>query len=221
MSRVTGYVLAGGRSSRMGRDKATLDLSGRTLIERSVEKLRDVAERVCIVGRRPELAGVAGVVPDLREGCGPLAGVEAALEDVRTEWALLMAVDMPFVPRGLLRWMCEGAMQREKTRVALFSIEGRPQPALVLLHRDVAPSVRDALDRSELKMFPVLRGAANVLAKARGVAADEVLWMPEIEESVRGFVTEAQWRGRCHWFENLNTPEDLAASAEYAELLDD
>ncbi len=221
MSRVTGYVLAGGRSSRMGQDKAMLDLRGRPLIARAAERLRGVAERVCILGRRPEFADIAEVVPDLREGCGPLAGVEAALEDTRTEWALLMAVDMPFVPRGLLLWMYEGAVAQEDVRVVVFSIEGRPQPALALLHKEVAPSVRDALDRSELKMFPALREAANVLAKAREIAADEVLWMPEIEESVRGFVTEAQWNGRGHWFENLNTPEELAASAEYAKLLDD
>lgn len=218
---VTGYVLAGGRSSRMGRDKAMLDLFGHTMIERAVERLRGVADRVCIVGRRPEFAGMAEVVPDLREGCGPLAGVEAALEDMRTEWALLMAVDMPFVPRGLLLWMCEGAVARAETRAVLFSVEGRPQPALALLHKGVLPSIRDALDRSELRMFPALREAANRLAKGRGVAEDEVLWMPEMEESIRAFVTEAQWRGRRHWFENLNTPEDLTASFTHAELLDD
>src|SRR6185437_8626930 len=76
---VNGYVLAGGKSSRMGRDKAMLELAGKPLVQRAVEKLRRVCAEVFVVGNRPELEAYAPVVQDLHEECGPLGGIEAAL----------------------------------------------------------------------------------------------------------------------------------------------
>jgi len=221
MKAVTGYVLAGGRSSRMGQDKALLRLHGRTLIERAIDKLRMVADGVCILGDRQNLREYAEVVPDLRESCGPLGGAEAALANAGTEWVLLMAVDMPFVPAGLLRWMVNALDGRPDVRVMMFSAGGRPQPALALLHKDLTGSIVAALDRSERRLLPVLLDAGREVAQRRGVQVHEVVWVPEIEESVRSFVTEGQWMRREMWFANLNTPEELAAAEDHAGLLVD
>jgi molybdopterin-guanine dinucleotide biosynthesis protein A len=219
MNGVTGYVLAGGRSSRMGQDKALLELCGRPLVERAIEKLQRVADRVCIVGSRPELGRYAEVVPDIREGCGPLAGAEAAVTDARTNWSLLMAVDMPFVPSGLLRWMIEGVLARVNVRIAMFSTDGLPQPTMTLLHKDIAPAIGEALGREERRLFPVLREVASDLAGRRELATEDLLWMPDIEESIRGYVSPKQWQEREHWFANLNTQEDFAAALGRAALL--
>ena len=78
--RAEGFVLAGGRSSRMGQDKALLQVAGRSLLEVALEKLR------CLDGPAPRIAAArsdllshAPVIPDLHPGCGPLSGIEAAL----------------------------------------------------------------------------------------------------------------------------------------------
>src|SRR5207248_20297 len=104
---VTGCVLAGGRSSRMGRDKATLDFGGRTLAARQVERLRAIFERVIASANDPAPFAALGVpvVAD-RGGAGPLAGIAAALAGAETERIFCCAVDMPFVAAPLVRHLC-------------------------------------------------------------------------------------------------------------------
>ena len=76
---VGGYVLAGGKSSRMGTDKALVELAGRPLIARAVEKLRQICAEVHILSSNPELEVHAPLIGDLHEDCGPIGGIEAAL----------------------------------------------------------------------------------------------------------------------------------------------
>ena len=77
---VGAYVLAGGKSSRMGRDKALLELAGKPLVRHAVTKLRRVCEDVHILSGNMELAPYAPLVEDLHPGCGPIGGLEAAFE---------------------------------------------------------------------------------------------------------------------------------------------
>src|ERR1700730_11691463 len=101
-SDIGGYVLAGGKSSRMGRDKALLELAGKPLVLHAVVKLRRVCRDVHILSNRPQLEAYAPLVRDLHEGCGPLGGIEAALEHSQHDWNLFMPVDMPFLPSSFL-----------------------------------------------------------------------------------------------------------------------
>ncbi len=78
-SEIGGYVLAGGRSSRMGRDKALLELAGKPLVRHAVKKLRRVCMDVRVLSDNPELAAYAPIVPDIHRDCGPMGGIEAAL----------------------------------------------------------------------------------------------------------------------------------------------
>jgi molybdopterin-guanine dinucleotide biosynthesis protein A len=222
---VGGYVLAGGKSSRMGRDKALLELAGRPLALHAVVKLRRVCAEVHILSSRPELEGFAPLVRDLHPGCGPLGGMEAALEHSRHEWNLLMPVDMPFLPAALLDWWVRMVVGEERrgVRVAMFTVDGRPQSALCLLHREVAPFVRGAMERGEFKLFPVLEEAGRELAARQGVSLDRVfLNLPWGEgESEAGWMpTEAQLSARHLWFANLNTPEEFAAAEAFTGALD-
>jgi molybdenum cofactor guanylyltransferase len=197
-AQVTGYVLAGGKSSRMGQDKALLELAGKPLVAYAVEKLRRVCGDVHILSSRSELAEFAPLMPDVHPGCGPLGGVEVALLHSAREWSLFLPVDMPFVPASFLEdWVRE--VLSTKARVALFTVDGRAQPTLCLLHREVTPFARRAMEQREYKLWPVLEGAARELAARSGVALDQVLWNRPVVENA--------------WFANLNTPEEFAAAA--------
>lgn len=222
---VNGYVLAGGRSSRMGRDKAMLELAGKPLVQRAVEKLRRVCAKVFVVGNRPELEIYAPVVRDLHEGCGPLGGIEAALQGSDREWNLLMAVDMPFLPAEFLAAWTRSVMEEKDSRVALFTVDGRPQPALCLLHRDISPFASAAIRGGELKLYPVLLNAAQELAAREGVALNEVFWNRDCDERGPGWAPvpaqqETQHKIGHLWFANLNTPEEFAEAEAAAGLLD-
>src|ERR1039457_2185492 len=87
---ISGYVLAGGRSSRMGTDKALLQLAGKPLIAHAVAKLRRICADVHILGSKPALAAFAPLVPDLHPNCGPVGGMEAALAHSTQDWSLIL-----------------------------------------------------------------------------------------------------------------------------------
>lgn len=220
---VSGYVLAGGKSSRMGQDKALLELAGKPLVQRAVEKLRRVCAEVSIVGNRAELGVYAPLVRDLHEGCGPLGGIEAALLHSAKDWNLLMAVDMPFLPVGFLDAWARRITGHASARLSLFTVEGRPQPALCLLHADVAPFVCEAVARSEFRLLPVLMEAGKGIAAREGRELDEVFL--NMGPSVDTFnetgwsPTVAQREGMHLWFANLNTPEEFTEAASVAERL--
>lgn len=224
-SDVNGYVLAGGKSSRMGRDKALLELSGKPLVQRAVEKLQKVCADVYVLGNRPELEVYAPLVRDLHEGCGPLGGIEAALLHSARDWNLFMAVDMPFLPVAFLDTWVRWVMEQQNARVALFTVDGRPQPALCLLHKDLAASLNKAVLRGEYKLFPVLAEAAKELAEQWKVDVNDVL--PNSPWSGDGVIfggrwvpTEAQKETAHLWFANLNTPEEFGEAENSNGLLE-
>lgn len=121
MRTVVGVVLAGGRSRRMGSDKASFELSGRPMVEWVADAMR-VFDRVVMVGRRRGLAGL-DAIPDLQSGArGPLSGLQTALEVFRSP-LVVVAVDQPLVrPETLLR-LAELAEANETA----VCIDGRPQ----------------------------------------------------------------------------------------------
>jgi len=95
----TGVVLAGGRSTRMGRDKALLTLpNGRTLLEQAVATLRETgASEILVSVGRGEIYGLPGAreILDVQDGCGPIGGLQAALAEARQALCVVLAVDLP------------------------------------------------------------------------------------------------------------------------------
>ncbi|HEX7157771.1 MAG TPA: molybdenum cofactor guanylyltransferase [Edaphobacter sp.] len=236
-SKIGGYVLAGGKSSRMGRDKALLELAGKPLALHAVVKLRRVCEEVSILSNNPELDAYAPLVPDLHEACGPLGGIEAGLAHSRYDWNLFMPVDMPFLPSAFLDyWIRKMVLAREQhngARIAMFRVEDAPQPALCLLHRDVAPYISEAMGTGRYKTILVLEEAARDLARRRGGPFAEVIFYlpwdemssfstgPRTGESEAWWtVTEAQQAAKKLWFVNLNTPEDFGEAEQHVGALD-
>ncbi|MCY4367946.1 MAG: molybdenum cofactor guanylyltransferase [bacterium] len=121
MRTVVGVVLAGGRSKRMGSDKASFELSGRPMVRWVADAMRGF-DRVVMVGRQRGLAGL-DAIPDLHAGArGPLSGLQTALEVFRSP-LVVVAVDQPLVrPETLLR-LAEYAAADETA----VCIDGRPQ----------------------------------------------------------------------------------------------
>ena len=102
----TGYILAGGKSSRMGRDKAFLKIGDKTFLENAVEILKPNCEQVKIVLNKSQnhfiekLPDDISHIFDIYENRGAVGGIHAALQDCQTEFAVILAVDLPFVEIG-------------------------------------------------------------------------------------------------------------------------
>jgi molybdopterin-guanine dinucleotide biosynthesis protein A len=132
----TALVLCGGRSTRMGRDKASLPFGGDTLVTRVVEILRGVVPDVVLVAREGQAVpdGVA-VVRDPAEGLGPLAAIAAGLASLRTDRAFVAPCDVPLLVPALVRRLLEEA---GTSLACVPRIEGRAMPVCAVYRREVA-----------------------------------------------------------------------------------
>lgn len=204
---VHGFVLAGGKSSRMGEDKALLRFCGRPMVEIAVEKLRGFCAEVTIVGNREDLGGFAPVVTEARVGVGPAAGIEAGLLAAKQEWALFVPVDVPLVPGELLRRWAAEALRAGMT--VSFLGMGQKQPAFCLLKRERVGSLTKLMNSGE-RLLEVL---LHETAEADGYAS----WMYD-ECELYGRVEDGgpDERTLKRWFKNVNTPEDLAEAEAWA-----
>jgi molybdopterin-guanine dinucleotide biosynthesis protein A len=104
---ITGIVLAGGESSRMGRNKALLPLGGRPLIEIASTMMQEVFEHVCIIAddEVPYRFLNLPVLPDLMKKSGPLGGIHAGLAGCSPGAVFALACDTPFIPADLIRFL--------------------------------------------------------------------------------------------------------------------
>ena len=97
-----GFVLAGGRSSRMGEDKALVRLGGQPLVVHALDILRGAGLTASLAGGSSALAAFAPLVPDSQPGLGPLAGICAALASTSARLAVFLPIDLPLLPVSLI-----------------------------------------------------------------------------------------------------------------------
>ncbi|HZD93729.1 MAG TPA: molybdenum cofactor guanylyltransferase [Candidatus Sulfotelmatobacter sp.] len=186
-SQVSGFVLAGGKSTRMGQDKAALKLNGRTLLEHALAALRSVCGDVAILGSYELYGAVAPVYEDIFSGCGPLGGIHAALSNSQTEYNLITAVDTPFLVPELLSYLAERAVASGAV-VTTPEIDDYPQPACAVYSLAFLPIAERALKSGSYKITPLFPRGQTLVIK---------------EAEIRRFAFDAEM------FENLNTPEDM------------
>nr|WP_286676379.1 molybdenum cofactor guanylyltransferase [Paracidobacterium acidisoli] len=205
--------MAGGRSLRMGRDKALLEVNGRPLIELALEKLRELGFTPRIAGLRPDLEGFAPVVFDRQGGgderCGPLAGIEAALAASDEEVNLFLPVDLPLLPGAFLRWLARRA-ETTQAPATIPTVNGRAQPLCSVYRRELLPGLSEALREGRYRVMTAVEEAAQG-ARGRMDVFDV--------EAVAAALQAGEWpqeRPVYEWFRNLNAPDDVAAVEQTA-----
>ena len=201
------FILAGGQSTRMGRDKALLGFHGRPLIENMLTKLRTLGFSPRIVGSRPDLAGYAPIIPDNYPGSGPLAGIEAALAASNDYLNLFLPVDLPLLPAEFLRWMTARALQTSAL-ATIPRLEGRPQPLCAVYHHALLPDARSALAARKPKVMRAVEHAASE-SRLKIDLFDVEIAAASLTPSVDWPLAPAVHR----WFHNFNTPADLECAA--------
>ncbi len=191
---VTGHLLAGGLSRRMGQDKVLLPWRGVTLLDLALGKLRAVCSTVRICSNRRDLRTDvtllrdASVVIDGVEcgPIGPLGGLLAALEKSRTDWNLFLPVDVPLLPVEVLKKILLETEESQAWAV-LPTVQGQPQPLCAAYHRALLPGLRQAAQAEKWKVTQALAAAAP---------SEAIVQMECVEADAE------------RWFLNLNTPRD-------------
>jgi molybdenum cofactor guanylyltransferase len=182
------FVLAGGKSTRMGRDKAFIEYEGRTLVARTLELAYAISGDVQIVGSRDKFAGLAAVVEDKFHDCGPLGGIHAALRSSSRDLNLMLAVDMPLVSEVFLRYLIEEARHAPGASVVVPRQCGLWQPLCAVYRREFADDAEAALVAGHNRIDLLFNGP-------------RIHIIEEKETRLAGFDDDI--------FFNLNTPGDL------------
>jgi molybdenum cofactor guanylyltransferase len=186
MESVGAFILAGGRSSRMGEDKAFLELAGKPLIVRAVEVACEAVRDVKIVGDPLKFAAFGPVIEDVYRDRGPLGGIHAALTNSAAEWNLVLAVDLPFVPAQFLKYLLARAESSEAT-VTIPSLGKYFQPLCAVYRNAFVSAAERSLSQGKNKidqLFPEVTVCA--------VSEEEIV--------ASGFDASI--------FRNLNSPEE-------------
>ena len=200
-----GFVLAGGRSSRMGEEKALLELEGRPLIAHALDVLRGAGLTPQIAGARGDLSEFAPIVADERADCGPLGGVVSALAQTAEDWAVFVSVDMPLMAPELVTYLIRDA-QMTGAAVTLVSVSGFAETFPAVVRRETLPALWEGLERGDGGCFRAFEAAAHQRGEKMRVLAAEVL-------AQGGQVTDARGLWPYEWFLNVNTPEDLSSAS--------
>ncbi len=181
------FVLAGGKSTRMGMDKAFLDYHGRMLLCRALDLARSVSPLVRVVGTREKFADHAEVVEDVYPGRGPLGGIHAALQSSQADLNLVIAVDMPLLSQQFLQYLLDRARSSNAT-VIVPRTDEHWQPLCAVYRRNFASVAEDALLAGRNKIDTLF-------------TLTKTLTLEEEELNHAGFSPSL--------FCNLNTPKEL------------
>lgn len=198
---IAGFVLAGGKSSRMGSDKALSLFAGKPLIANAIELLNLAGFPTRIAGARNDLSLFGQTIPDLHPNAGPMGGIHAALCESGAEWNLFLPVDMPLIPPSLLAYLFE-RVAVTGCPVTAVRLNGRLEPFPVLLHRSVTSAIAERIETNQ--------AACHAAWQTIPVELNSALDAPDVEA--------LQQTGHCHnvlglppslWFQSANTPQEL------------
>lgn len=192
---VTGVLLAGGKSRRMGEDKRFILLGQRTLFERTCAVLSELFEQVCVVIAQdsPLLQADVPVVRDLIPGCGSLGGLYTGLRWAKTQHIFLAACDMPFLNPHVIRYMVH---LKDQVDIVVSRWSTRLQPTHAVYGQNCLPVIEEMMNLHNKKIHSMIDHAD---LHVRVIAESEIR---QIDRDGRSMV-------------NINTPSDLA----YARLV--
>jgi molybdopterin-guanine dinucleotide biosynthesis protein A len=165
----------------MGLDKASLPFHGKTLVEHVAAAVAEAAGSVTLVGAPERYRNLSfPLLADTRTGCGPLAGIHAALAGSKALWNLVVACDMPGIDAPFLKSLLTAAEASEGDCLIPAGPGGRPEPLCAVYHRRCREAIRAALDRNVRK----------------------------VTDGLAGLRIESWNAPESRWFRNANTPEE-------------
>jgi len=181
---ITGIILAGGKSKRMGTDKASLKLDGKTLLERCVKLIHPFCKTILISSNNPEHENFGyKIIPDEIPDCGPIGGIYSCLKQSDREWNFILSVDSPFVHPGFIT-----ALKNELNGFdAVVPVHNKGnEPLIAFYNKSCLPAMQKQLEAGNYKMQRLLNGV-------------NIKW-----------VESGKWIAKYpEIFRNLNKPSDL------------
>jgi molybdopterin-guanine dinucleotide biosynthesis protein A len=164
---VEAFLLVGGKSSRMGRDKSLLEINGVTLIQRAANLLTPLVAKITLVTSAEQSDNLQNdnrystfglpLLADHWSNAGPLGGIATALASAQTQWALILACDMPFITNEWIIYLLDqGAQAQSNVDVIIPETERGLEPLCAVYCEKCAPILAAALERDVRKVTDAL-----------------------------------------------------------------
>jgi molybdenum cofactor guanylyltransferase len=186
MKAITGIILAGGKSSRMGTDKGLLDLNGKKIVEHIIEQLKPNVGELIIIANNKNYDGFSfQVYQDLVEPCGPMGGIYTALEKSLTENNIVVSCDIPNITSKIIAHIISN-IGDEAVLVPVHN--GNIEPLCAVYKKSIAKKIKNLIETGEYKLKDAL--------KTLNTRYIDVSSSSGFSESV---------------FTNINTPQELEA----------
>jgi len=200
---VSGIILAGGKNTRMGTEKALLQIGGKPIIEIISTALKSITGEIIIVSNNPGHYADYGdrVVADIIPGCGPLGGIHAGLTHTSYQVALVTPCDTPFVSTNLARLLIEHSAGYD---IVMPRYRGFLEPLFALYNKSCLDTIEARLKQGHNKITRVIESLILEGVKVRYLEEDKLRAAePELERV----------------FLNVNTPTDLTKAQNIARVL--
>ncbi|ACV64221.1 molybdopterin-guanine dinucleotide biosynthesis protein MobB subunit [Desulfofarcimen acetoxidans DSM 771] len=193
---ISGIILAGGKSSRMGTNKALLDIDGIPLIERVARIIAPVCSEIIIAGGDEKTYGHTGykIIPDIYPGCGPLSGIHAGLLSAKHFYSFVAACDIPYPNVQTIQLLTKSI---EDYDVVMLSIQNHLEPLFSIYSKNFAAVAETALKQGIYKiidLIPLTRWKTFELQTSDMIFDQQKNLM------------------------NANTPEDFKKAKEYSRI---
>jgi FdhD protein/molybdopterin-guanine dinucleotide biosynthesis protein A len=188
LSDITGVILAGGRSSRFGSNKALAMVDSKPLIQHVTDLMSDLFPECLLVTNTPAEYQFLSLpmTHDRYRGSGPLAGIHAALQQIRTPRAFVVACDMPNLSPELIRYLCN--INEKEYDVIIPRLEKGQEPLFGIYHKKSLAVIDSHLQQKDCQVTGVLEDL-----RVRWVSEKEVLAIT----------------GDLACFKNVNRPGDI------------
>ena len=162
--KVSGIIIAGGKSLRMGTDKSLLIYRNQRFIDRAIGLLQNFTEDI-IISTNDEIKAIHyKTIPDIIQNTGPAGGLHACLPKIKNERTLVIPVDMPLLNVEVLQSLLQQADLNQK--ITVFKTDERLQMLVGLYHKDIVPLLKKHMAIGDYKLRNLLKNIPHQIIDA-------------------------------------------------------
>lgn len=152
---INGYILAGGKSSRMGTDKGLLMIEGKAMIQYVIEQMQLVFDNLVIVSNNSEYEKFGlEVIPDLIKNIGPAGGIYTVLEHSDSQLNFVVSCDMPFISKGAIEFIIENS---NESQIVLLENQGNLEPLFGIYANDCEAIWLELIEEGKVKLQDMIK----------------------------------------------------------------
>lgn len=158
-------ILSGGKSSRMGRDKADLIYQGQTFLQHQIQKGRELGIQDIYVSGYRGGEGSFTQIPDREKDLGPLGGMLSCFQEIKEGYVLVLSIDMPLIRmedlEQLLGWAASSERNEDLIKAAILVHQGKAEPFPGIYHTSLAEQIKEELENGKGSVFRMLKKARH------------------------------------------------------------